>query len=54
MTVTLWNDVFAAGVRFLPTLFLLGAPVLLLVIALAAIVDTKIPHGGGAALQPSR
>ena len=46
MIVALWNDLFTTTVRLLPMVFLLGAPLLLLLITLAAMVDAKIPHAG--------
>jgi hypothetical protein len=51
MIATLLNDLLVTGVRLLPTLFLVGAPVLLLLIMLAAIIDTKIPHVDRAVLH---
>jgi hypothetical protein len=44
MLAAFLNDLFTSGVRVLPMLFLVGTPLLLLLIALAAILDAKIPH----------
>ena len=37
------TDLFTSMVRSLPALFLLGAPLLAVVIAFAALLDVKIP-----------
>ena len=44
MTATFLNELFAAMVRALPRLFLLGAPFLAIGIMIAAIADTKLPE----------
>ena len=48
MTATFLNELFAAMVRTLPRLFLLGAPFLAIGIIVAAIADTKLPEKAGA------
>lgn len=45
MIFILLKDLFATLVASLPTLFLLGAPFLLLLVALAAFVDARLPCG---------
>jgi hypothetical protein len=45
MPVHFWNEIFSAIVRSFPALFLIGTPVLLLVVALAALADAKMPPG---------
>jgi len=49
MTATFLNELFAAMVRTLPRLFLLGAPFLAIGIMIAAIADTKVPNGAARA-----
>jgi hypothetical protein len=46
MIATFLNELFAAAVATLPRLFLLGAPVLLLAIVLAALADWKLGNAG--------
>ena len=43
MTATFLNELFAAMVRTLPRLFLLGAPFLAIGMLIAAIADTRLP-----------
>ena len=45
MLATFLNELLATLVAALPRIFLLGAPVLVLGIVLAAIADTKLPEG---------
>jgi hypothetical protein len=51
MTATLLNELFAAMVRALPRLFLLGAPFLAIGIIVAAIADTRLPEKAGASTK---
>jgi hypothetical protein len=44
MIAALWNELLVTGMWLLPRLFLLGAPVLLVLITLAALADAKMPH----------
>jgi hypothetical protein len=46
MLATFLNELLATLVAALPRIFLLGAPVLVLGIVLAAIADTKLPGEG--------
>jgi hypothetical protein len=44
MTAFVWNVLFDTVVRSLPVVFLVGAPVLLVAMLLAAFADVKLPH----------
>jgi hypothetical protein len=45
MIALYWNQLFETIVRALPAVFLVGAPILLVALALAAFVDARVPHG---------
>ena len=44
--IALLDNLFVTIVRSLPMLFVLGASPLLLLLALAALLDAKLPHAG--------
>jgi hypothetical protein len=44
MTALFWSFLFETAVRSLPVLFLVGAPVLVIAMVLAAFADVKLPH----------
>jgi hypothetical protein len=45
MSATFLNELVTAVVQMLPRLFVVGAPVLALVIAMAALADARMPGG---------
>jgi hypothetical protein len=44
MTAFFWSFLFDTVVRSLPAFFLVGAPVLVIAMVLAAFADVKLPH----------
>ena len=44
MIAALWSELFVSGMWLLPKLFLLGAPILLALITMAALADARMPH----------